>query len=87
MFSKFATFVVVALGALSVSATEFSCNTGAVQCCDSLQAPAEYSAEGIAALVGVAVSTITGQVGLGCDALTVIGASTGANWYVVSLSW
>ncbi|KDR72814.1 hypothetical protein GALMADRAFT_228506 [Galerina marginata CBS 339.88] len=83
MFSKFATLFIATLGALSASAlvtnTVYSCNSGPVQCCGTLQTPQEYSAAGIASLVGVVVSDITGQVGLQCNAITGIGAGTGAN--------
>lgn len=79
MFSKIATLLVVALGGVSVSAG-YNCNTGAVQCCNSIQTPKQYNANAIAALVGIAVSAITGQVGLECNSITGIGAGTGANW-------
>ncbi|KAF8907087.1 fungal hydrophobin-domain-containing protein [Gymnopilus junonius] len=77
MFFKFATLLAVAFGALSVFA--FSCNTGAIQCCGSVQTAEEYNANAIADLVGVAVSAITGQVGLECSPITGIGPGTGAN--------
>ncbi|KAF8953686.1 hydrophobin-263 [Flammula alnicola] len=79
MFSKITTVFVVALGALSVSALDNSCNTGPVQCCQTIQAPGTYDVTGIASLVGVAVSAISGQVGLQCNPITAIGAGTGAN--------
>ncbi|KDR72823.1 hypothetical protein GALMADRAFT_158495 [Galerina marginata CBS 339.88] len=79
MFAKFATLLVVSLSALSASATVYSCNSGPVQCCGTLQTPDEYSANAIAALIGVAVSAVTGQIGLECNAITGVGVGTGAN--------
>ncbi|KAF9047470.1 hypothetical protein BJ165DRAFT_1593259 [Panaeolus papilionaceus] len=135
MFTK--VFSILALGAVAVSASgystanvngiDYSCNTSAVQCCGALQAPRNYNAADIAALVGVAVQDcangagngrkrsptngrvsfqpemtnsgplqwhstalsvttpmgnlrqITGQLGVQCNPVTVIGAGTGAN--------
>ena len=82
MFSKLAIVIVASLGALSVSATTYSCNTGAVQCCNSVQNSGSYDVTKIASLLGVVVGEITGQIALQCSPATVIGAGTGASWYV-----
>ncbi|PPQ98709.1 hypothetical protein CVT24_003417, partial [Panaeolus cyanescens] len=57
----------------------YSCNTGPVQCCGSLQAPSNYNAANIASLVGVAAQGITGQLGVQCNPITAIGVGSGAN--------
>ncbi|KAF8953687.1 fungal hydrophobin-domain-containing protein [Flammula alnicola] len=79
MSSKLAAVFAIALGALSASAMDYSCNSGPVQCCGSLQDSTTYDVTYIASLVGVAVSAVTGQVGLQCNPITVIGSGTGAN--------
>ncbi|KAF9038682.1 hypothetical protein BJ165DRAFT_1531738 [Panaeolus papilionaceus] len=86
MFSK--VFAILALGAIAVSADsyattsdgiQYSCNVGAVQCCGALQQPSSYDGTNILALVGVAVSSVSGQVAAECNPITGIGAGTGAN--------
>ncbi|PPR00782.1 hypothetical protein CVT24_000747 [Panaeolus cyanescens] len=88
MFSKLAVVFTVAFGALSVAAggtytdengIEYSCNSGPVQCCNSVQQVGSYDATAIAALIGVAAQDITGQLGVQCNPITGIGAGTGAN--------
>ncbi|KAF9047471.1 hypothetical protein BJ165DRAFT_1344200 [Panaeolus papilionaceus] len=87
MFTK--VFSILALGAVAVSASgystanvngiDYSCNTSAVQCCGALQAPRNYNAADIAALVGVAVQDVCRKFRTACNPVTVIGAGTGAN--------
>ncbi|KDR71747.1 hypothetical protein GALMADRAFT_126674 [Galerina marginata CBS 339.88] len=82
MFSKVALFFFAALSATSVLAggIEDSCNTGTIQCCNSLNAPTSAAAtDALAGLIGVVIQGLTGQVGLGCNPITVIGTGTGAN--------
>ncbi|PPR08051.1 hypothetical protein CVT24_010850 [Panaeolus cyanescens] len=88
MFSKLSFVVALTFGALFASAQnyyvdnegiEYSCNSGPVQCCNSLNDVSSFDATNIAALVGVAVSSLTGQVGVQCNPITVIGVGTGAN--------
>ncbi|KAF9528995.1 fungal hydrophobin-domain-containing protein [Crepidotus variabilis] len=49
------------------------CNTGSLQCCNSVQAANSSSITGILGLLGVAVGSITGLVGVTCSPLSVIG--------------
>ncbi|PPR08034.1 hypothetical protein CVT24_010833 [Panaeolus cyanescens] len=88
MFSKLSVVFALAFGALSVSAggyytdsngIDYSCNSGPVQCCNSLNDVSNVDATNIAALIGVAVSDLTGQIGLQCNPVTVIGVGAGAN--------
>ncbi|KAF9473858.1 hydrophobin [Pholiota conissans] len=79
MFSKLAFFTTLVSVAVFASAMENSCNTGEVQCCNSLT---ESSAPGVSALlslVGVDVGSITGQVGVKCSPITVIGTGSGSS--------
>ncbi|PPR08046.1 hypothetical protein CVT24_010845 [Panaeolus cyanescens] len=89
MFSKLSVITLFAFSAIrSVSAggyfvdsegIEYSCNSGPVQCCNSVQDVANFDTTSIAALIGVAVSDLTGQIGLQCNPITGIGVGTGAN--------
>ncbi|KJA28140.1 hypothetical protein HYPSUDRAFT_156544, partial [Hypholoma sublateritium FD-334 SS-4] len=51
------------------------CNTGALQCCQSVQAADTPSVATLLGLLGAAVQGITGQVGLTCNPISVIGVS------------
>jgi len=52
------------------------CNTGSLQCCNSVQAANSPSIATLLGLLGVVVGSVTGQVGVTCSPITVIG--TGA---------
>ncbi|KAF9036294.1 hypothetical protein BJ165DRAFT_1507790 [Panaeolus papilionaceus] len=83
MFSKVAVFITALFVASAVATPtpiENSCNTGPVQCCNSLNAPGSAGyAEGLG-LIGVVVQNLSGQVGLQCNPVTAIGVGSGANW-------
>ncbi|KAF8888400.1 fungal hydrophobin-domain-containing protein [Gymnopilus junonius] len=80
MFSKLALFIAAAFAASAVAGPiTDSCNTGPVQCCDSLNAPNSSSVADVLGLLGVVVGSLTGQVGLQCTPITGIGAGVGAN--------
>ncbi|KAF8194688.1 hydrophobin-263 [Pholiota molesta] len=52
------------------------CNTGSLQCCSSVQsATAGGLVSILLGLLGVVVGDLTGQVGVTCSPITVIGAS------------
>ncbi|KAF5310913.1 hypothetical protein D9619_007758 [Psilocybe cf. subviscida] len=57
------------------SAPSNQCNTGSLQCCNSVQNANSASIAGLLGLLGIVVGTITGQVGVTCSPITVIGAS------------
>ncbi|ESK89592.1 hydrophobin [Moniliophthora roreri MCA 2997] len=71
MFTKSVAF---ALATFSVLAAAHECSTGPVQCCKSLQDAKSPSVAGLLTGVGVAVQDVTGQVGVTCNPITVIGA-------------
>ncbi|KAF9477851.1 hydrophobin [Pholiota conissans] len=79
MFSKVALFTTIVSMAVFTSAMENSCNTGSLQCCNSVT---DSNAPGVAALlslVGVAVGSITGQVGVTCSPISAIGVGAGSS--------
>ncbi|KAH6890813.1 hydrophobin-319 [Coprinopsis sp. MPI-PUGE-AT-0042] len=50
-----------------------SCSTGPIQCCNSVQDAKSPSVGLLAGLLGIVLGPITGQVGLTCNPLSVIG--------------
>ncbi|KAF9003047.1 fungal hydrophobin-domain-containing protein [Cyathus striatus] len=71
MFSKVA--IVVSALVLAVSAGQ-QCNTGDMQCCNSVKEASSPSIAGLLGALGIAVGSITGQVGVTCSPITAIGA-------------
>ncbi|KJA29741.1 hypothetical protein HYPSUDRAFT_196081 [Hypholoma sublateritium FD-334 SS-4] len=51
------------------------CDTGSLQCCDSVQEATNPSMESLLGLLSVVVSDVTENVGVTCNPITVIGAS------------
>ncbi|EGN94177.1 hypothetical protein SERLA73DRAFT_115110 [Serpula lacrymans var. lacrymans S7.3] len=54
------------------------CNTGSISCCNSVQSVSNPGVASLLGLLGVVVGDITGQVGVGCSPITVIGAGSGS---------
>ncbi|KAI3605913.1 hydrophobin [Moniliophthora roreri] len=72
----FAKSVAFALTTLSVLAAASECSTGPVQariCCNSVQAANSPTAAGLLGLLGVAIQSVTGQVGITCNPISVLG--------------
>jgi hypothetical protein len=93
MFSKVALLATASL-VLSVAAGGVSqCDTGAVQCCQSIHQSQSKAGSGLLALVGAVVQGVNTDVGFNCSPITasVVGAAagSGADWYVLYLlvSW
>ncbi|TFK73063.1 fungal hydrophobin [Pluteus cervinus] len=56
------------------SSSTSQCNTGEVQCCNSVQSADDDGSQGLTGLLGIlGLGDITGQVGLNCSPLSVIG--------------
>ncbi|KAK7444490.1 hypothetical protein VKT23_015171 [Stygiomarasmius scandens] len=49
------------------------CNTGPIQCCNSVQEANSSGLAGLLGLLGVVLGPITGQVGVTCSPISVIG--------------
>ncbi|KAF9047509.1 hydrophobin-251 [Panaeolus papilionaceus] len=52
-----------------------SCNVGSLQCCNSVQSANDASIAGLVGLLSLLVGPITGQVGLTCSPITVVGTA------------
>lgn len=88
MFAKLAIFIAsVAVFAAATplpggaSGIHDSCNTGSVQCCNSVQDAKSAQVTQIAALLGIVLGDATGQAGLNCSPITAGGLS-GNSWFV-----
>ncbi|KAL0958840.1 hypothetical protein HGRIS_014158 [Hohenbuehelia grisea] len=78
MFAQ--SIIVAALAAFAAAGPvarggDSKCNTGPVQCCNSVQDSKSAGIAGLVGLVTALVGPVTGQVGLTCSPLTAIGVS------------
>ncbi|KAF9450196.1 fungal hydrophobin [Macrolepiota fuliginosa MF-IS2] len=79
MFSKIALFVTSAFVLAAVAApggpanVGDQCNVGQINCCNSVQESSNTGIQSLLGLLGVALGSVTGQVGLVCDPISVIG--------------
>ncbi|KAI0802002.1 fungal hydrophobin-domain-containing protein [Irpex lacteus] len=55
-----------------------NCNTGPIQCCQSLQSATSPASEGLLGLLGVTVQGVGVMLGLGCSPISVIGVGSGS---------
>jgi hypothetical protein len=61
------------------------CNTGTLQCCNSVQTAGSDAVSKLLGLLGIVVGDVNALVGVTCSPITVIG--TGAtSWYVYSFN-
>lgn len=79
-------FKLSAIVAASLAAFTFAnsipasdCNTGPIQCCDSVQSAGSADASKLLGLLGVVVQDLNVLVGITCSPITVIGAG-GDSW-------
>ncbi|TFK51392.1 fungal hydrophobin [Heliocybe sulcata] len=56
-----------------------NCNTGPVQCCNSVQSASDPVVSTLAGLLGIVLPDANAMVGLTCSPITVIGAAGGAS--------
>ncbi|EJD00381.1 fungal hydrophobin [Fomitiporia mediterranea MF3/22] len=73
MFAKFTSFATLALLAVATPAMS-QCDTGSLQCCNSVQKADSSSIAGLLSLLGVVVQDVNVLVGVTCSPITVIGA-------------
>ena len=80
-FTLFSTFTTLALATFVAAGSSPSnqCNTGSLQCCNSVESANTPGVASILALVGIDAKSVTGQVGLTCSAVNVVGVS-GNSW-------
>jgi hypothetical protein len=57
------------------------CNTGSIECCQSVQTAGSSSVAALLGLLGIVVQDVTALVGVTCSPISVIGAG-GTSWYV-----
>ncbi|KAF8887547.1 fungal hydrophobin-domain-containing protein [Infundibulicybe gibba] len=79
MFHRAASLCVLALPLLAAASAvprqTSQCNTGSIQCCNSVQSSDSSLVGLLAGLLGVVLGGLTSQVGVNCSPITVIGAS------------
>ncbi|KAF9462398.1 hydrophobin [Collybia nuda] len=79
MFSKVAIVATLSL-ALSVAAGDsYKCNTGDIQCCNSLQRSESTSATKLLTTLGMSLQGLTGMIGTGCSPISAVGVGGGAS--------
>ncbi|KAK0213253.1 hydrophobin-251 [Desarmillaria ectypa] len=82
MFSRISTFTVVALVAYAAATkttttvTGGKCNSGSLQCCKSVQDPSSSAAQSAFGVASIPIGSVTADVGLACDPITVVGLGT-----------
>ncbi|KAI8970910.1 fungal hydrophobin [Trametes punicea] len=70
MFSRVAVASVLALPLLAVAQ---NCNTGPVQCCNSVESSTSAAGSAILSLLGVVLQDVTTTIGLGCSPISAVG--------------
>ncbi|KAF5367355.1 hypothetical protein D9615_010275 [Tricholomella constricta] len=77
MFARIATFFLFCCFALCASAVAVpsgnQCSSGAIQCCNSVQDADSAAVAVLTGLLGIVLSSLTGQVGVNCTPISVIG--------------
>ncbi|GLB38125.1 putative hydrophobins [Lyophyllum shimeji] len=71
MFARLSAAVLLALPLLAAAGGQ--CNTGEMQCCNSVQNADTPSVAALLGVLGVAAQGVTGQVGVTCSPISVIG--------------
>ncbi|KAF8069847.1 fungal hydrophobin-domain-containing protein [Lyophyllum atratum] len=69
MFARASTLLL----ALPLLAAASQCNTGEVQCCNSLKNASDENVSSLLGFLNIAVQDLTAQVGLGCSPISAIG--------------
>ncbi|OJT07039.1 Fruiting body protein SC3 [Trametes pubescens] len=69
----FARVAVASVLALPLLAAAQDCNTGPIQCCNSVEKADSAAGSAILSLLGVVLDDVTATIGLGCSPLSVVG--------------
>ncbi|TBU28460.1 fungal hydrophobin-domain-containing protein [Dichomitus squalens] len=79
MFARAAAFSLLALPifAAATPVRRGNCNTGSIQCCNSVESTDNNAVSALLGLLGVTLEGITGSVGLQCSPLQVVGLGGG----------
>ncbi|KAF8885082.1 fungal hydrophobin [Gymnopilus junonius] len=72
MFGRASAALLLALPILA--AAQSDCTTGSLECCSSVQSASNPVISTLLGLLGIVVGDITGQVGVTCSPITVVGA-------------
>ncbi|KAF8871126.1 fungal hydrophobin-domain-containing protein [Infundibulicybe gibba] len=67
------TVTVTAPAPTATSIPVSQCNTGDIQCCNSVQAAGSSAVSGLLGLLGIVVQDVTALVGVTCSPITAIG--------------
>ncbi|KAI9063622.1 fungal hydrophobin [Trametes sanguinea] len=70
MFSRVAVASVLALPLLAVAQ---NCNTGPIQCCNSVESSTSAAGSAILSLLGLVIQDVGATIGLGCSPISAIG--------------
>ncbi|KAH9896889.1 fungal hydrophobin [Cubamyces lactineus] len=76
MFARVAALSVLALPvfAAATPVRRGDCNTGSIQCCNSVHNSDENAIAVLLGLLGLDAGSVTGQVGLQCSGISAVGA-------------
>ncbi|KAF8870876.1 fungal hydrophobin-domain-containing protein [Infundibulicybe gibba] len=76
MFARASSLFVIALPILAAATAiprDGDCNTGALQCCNSVQSSSTTGIAQLAGLLGISLGSLTPLIGLSCSPLSVAG--------------
>ncbi|KAI0823839.1 fungal hydrophobin [Trametes gibbosa] len=74
MFARAAAFAL----ALPLLAAAQNCNTGPIQCCNSVESANSAAGAALLSALGVALQDVSAQIGLDCSPLSVVGVGAAA---------
>lgn len=93
MFAKLSVFVASTLAIAAMAAPggghqeshndggiNNSCNTGSIQCCNSVQEHTDDSRSFFTNFLGLQTGDLTGQFASTCSPITAVGAAGGSSW-------
>ncbi|KAH9884399.1 fungal hydrophobin [Cubamyces lactineus] len=69
----FARVTVAAILAAPLLAVAQNCNTGPIQCCDSVESANSAAGSAILSLLGVVLDDVTAQIGIKCSPISAVG--------------